>query len=385
MKQRDMKINRLPVRTWNHLGMNDTRLAQVYIEGEGRIEESLPKTVRKSPVAGAKTAEEKALAGVFQKIKTGMGEDMEKLAESAGMAMQMLETGFDVQEETPVKLRLSYEEGEQKMNVIGLHLLENSALTVIMDYVSEGAGRAAVQTKILAEKGAKLCLVQLIRLGSGFECLNDMGAICKEGSEIEVIQLILSGKKHYLGCLADLEGRGSAMQADIGYLLKDGETLDMNYVAINRGEKSESRIYSSGALRKGAGKLFRGTIDFKRGAVGAKGDEREEVLLLEEDVSNQSIPLILCEEEDVEGNHGVTAGKLDEELLFYLETRGIGREQSYELMAMARVGAVIKKIREEETRRLAQEYLAGKSAESHARRSFEDHCGKKGGRVDELV
>ena len=43
------------------------------------------------------------------------------------------------------------------------------------------------------------------------------------------------------------------------------------------------------------------------------------MLLLSNDVVNQTIPLILCAEEDVEGNHGATIGKLDDELLFYLD------------------------------------------------------------------
>ena len=49
-------------------------------------------------------------------------------------------------------------------------------------------------------------------------------------------------------------------------------------------------------------------------------------------VVNQTIPLILCEEEDVEGNHGATIGKLDEELLFYLESRGMSEEAVYEMV-----------------------------------------------------
>ena len=42
----------------------------------------------------------------------------------------------------------------------------------------------------------------------------------------------------------------------------------------------------------------------RRVAKGAKGDELEDVLLLDDGVQNQTIPLILCAEEDVEGNHG---------------------------------------------------------------------------------
>ena len=93
----------------------------------------------------------------------------------------------------------------------------------------------------------------------------------------------------------------------------------MNYVALHEGKKSVSEIRTNGVLHENARKLFRGTIDFKKGAAGAVGNEKEDVLLLDDDVVNQTIPLILCAEEDVEGNHGATIGKLDEDLVFYLE------------------------------------------------------------------
>ena len=57
---------------------------------------------------------------------------------------------------------------------------------------------------------------------------------------------------------------------------------------------------ADGVLQDRSAKLFRGTIDFQKGAAGSKGDEKEDVLLLGEDVVNRTIPLILCAEEDVE-------------------------------------------------------------------------------------
>lgn len=79
--------------------------------------------------------------------------------------------------------------------------------------------------------------------------------------------------------------------------------------------------------------------------------------MLDDTVVNQTIPLILCEEEDVEGNHGATIGKLDEELLFYLESRGIPEAEVYEMMAKARIDAISSRIRDEATRKLVAEYL----------------------------
>ena len=85
-------------------------------------------------------------------------------------------------------------------------------------------------------------------------------------------------------------------------------------MALHEGKKTQSNMQAGGVLRDHAFKLYRGTIDFKWGAKGAVGNEKEDVLLLSNDVVNQTIPLILCAEEDVEGNHGATIGKLDDEL-----------------------------------------------------------------------
>lgn len=47
-----------------------------------------------------------------------------------------------------------------------------------------------------------------------------------------------------------------------------------------------------------------------------------------DDIVNQTIPLILCAEEDVEGNHGASMGDLDDATLFYLCSRGLSREEA---------------------------------------------------------
>ena len=153
---------------------------------------------------------------------------------------------------------------------------------------------------------------------------------------------------------------------DTAYIVDGEGRLDMNYVALHEGKKTQSNMQAGGVLRDHAFKLYRGTIDFKWGAKGAVGNEKEDVLLLSNDVVNQTIPLILCAEEDVEGNHGATIGKLDDELLFYLESRSMNREQIYEMMAMAKVDAVCRKIPDAATQAKVQKFLGRAVEEEEA-------------------
>jgi len=103
------------------------------------------------------------------------------------------------------------------------------------------------------------------------------------------------------------------------------------------GQKTTSEINAAGALKDDAQKIFRGTIDFKKGSAGSVGSEQETVLMLGDGVVNKTVPLILCAEENVVGNHGATIGELDEDTLFYFESRGISRAQAENILARASI------------------------------------------------
>lgn len=237
---------------------------------------------------------------------------------------------------------------------------EGEEVNVLMDYTSPektSSGLAAIQTKLHIEKGAKVRLVQVQLLGNEYTLLNDIGAQCEDGAQFEVLQLFLGSSKTYSGCQADLLGKESHFKADIGYQGKGSQRYDMNYVAVHKGKKTVSEMNADGILDDQAFKLFRGTIDFKNGSSGSKGDEKEDVLLMGDNVVNQTIPLILCAEEDVEGNHGASIGQLDEEMLFYLSSRGMSAESASKMIARARMDAVCQKIGDEQLEKLVQDYL----------------------------
>ena len=96
----------------------------------------------------------------------------------------------------------------------------------------------------------------------------------------------------------------------------------------------------NGTVKDDATKTYRGTIDFKNGCAGSKGNEMEETLLLSPTAVNKSLPVILCDEEDVEGEHGSTIGRISQDILFYMQTRGISKSEAEKLITRAKVQAV---------------------------------------------
>ena len=158
-----------------------------------------------------------------------------------------------------------------------------------------------------------------------------------------------------------LEGRESSFEANVCYRLKDTEKYDLNCEAVHEGKRTQSAIAASGVLADKASKLMRGTIDFRTGCSGSVGNESEDVLLLSEEVRNQSVPVILCSEEDVVGNHGASIGRPDEDMLFYMETRGVDEETACEMLAQAKIDSVIRKIPDASIRDMLQEKTCTKA------------------------
>ena len=259
----------------------------------------------------------------------------------------------------PLRMKIHLEEEKDGANGFDFRLEPKSSLTVIMNLTSEIGIKAKYLNKIkyLCKEGAKLTLIQVLMAGDKVEVFHDIDGVCESKGEFHLIQLVLGGKTTNISCRNDLVGKEGKATIDLGYLLKKKEKLDVNYVVNHIGKKTTCDIDVNGVLKDEAHKLFRGTIDFKKGASGSVGSEMEDVLLMGEDIVNQSLPVILCGEEDVEGNHGASIGELNEDLMFYMESRGIPKEQVYETMARARIDVIKNKIVDEETRKLVDEYL----------------------------
>lgn len=308
----EIKRNILPAPTWHYLGMNESIL-------KGEDAERFARANQEEP-----------------------------LTESAGIA-----------EQKERMLHFRCEAEENKAREVTLSAEPGSSLTVWMEIDSpkEGTGLFALTTQINAGKGAKVRLIQVQLLGAHYRFVNDVKTEGEDQAEIEILQLFLGGQKTWAELVSDLSGTESSLTADIGYWCRNTQRLDMNAVVLHKATHTKSRILTKGVLEDQAFKLFRGTIDFKNGASGSEGEETEEVLMLGEDAVNQTIPLILCGEEDVQGNHGATIGEPDEDILFYMASRGIGKEAATALLAKAKIEGLKAKLGNAALEEKVQNYL----------------------------
>jgi len=267
--------------------------------------------------------------------------------------------------------KIDYEPGEYR----GINVSENTVLefdkpedikvhisvdadkemSVIMNYISSET--LNVETDIDIANGGSLKLIQIDSSDKGSRIINQVNAKLLEEANLDISQIMPGRGDVYTGCTAELIGNRSECNMGIAYLASKDQKIDMNYVANHRGKSTLCEITADGVLRDNAFKVFRDTINFITGASGSKGEENEKVLLLGDDVINQSIPLILCTEEDVEGAHGAQIGSLADDVMFYFASRGIDKELAEKMISYGSFNRLIRKIDNEEIRNNTEKNL----------------------------
>ena len=134
------------------------------------------------------------------------------------------------------------------------------------------------------------------------------------------------------------------------YLGDNTQVKDLNYIAELYGRKSYIDIDVQGALFGKAKKSFKGTINFKKGCKKSKGNENEYCMMLSKDAKAIALPMLLCSEDDVEGNHSTASGKVDDKVLFYIMTKGLNYKEAIKLLVKSNFSKILDNINNEEIR-----------------------------------
>lgn len=110
----------------------------------------------------------------------------------------------------------------------------------------------------------------------------------------------------------------------------------------------ESRQVFKKVLRNGAVGAFQGKILVKEGAQKTDGYQISQSLLLDEDAQFLAKPELEIYADDVACSHGSTSGAIDEDALFYLQSRGIPRSDAQDLLVLAFLAEAIEEIESED-------------------------------------
>ena len=350
-------INRANVpaaQTWNRLRANSLSVSVPNHADAGKVYLPLPR--------------------LFERIECGMGQEVTDYVESQAFKSDFYNVPAHTKREEPIVVAVSA--AQNQCANTGVIVREGAEATVVIAAFSGDAGdgapaggaanasdanasdalpTSAALTRIVVEAGAKLHFIEMLGVNESQQHLESVGLEVHQDAAVDVKQYALGGSTIGLGLTANLVGARARLDLNNRYHATHEETLDINHLVRMRGTSTRAQLTESGVLNEAAKKTLRATIDLVRGAKDAQGNEIETVMILGDDVVNKTMPVILCDEDDVAGNHGATIGSVSPEQLDYLAARGLSRQAAEQLFIRALFEDAIINAPEEISHRVAVE------------------------------
>ena len=344
-------INRANVpaaQTWNRLRANSLSVSVPNHADAGKVYLPLPR--------------------LFERIECGMGQEVTDYVESQAFKSDFYNVPARTKREDPIVVAVSA--AQNQCANTGIIVREGAEATVVIaafagdvdgdaptgsDANDDALPTSAALTRIVVETGAKLHLIEMLGVNEGQQHLESVGLEIHQDAAVDVKQYALGGSTIGLGLTANLVGAQARLDLNNRYHATHEETLDINHLVRMRGTSTRALLTESGVLNEASKKTLRATIDLVRGAKDAQGNEIETVMILGDDVVNKTMPAILCDEDDVAGNHGATIGSVSPEQLDYLAARGLSHQAAEQMFIRALFEDAIINAPEEISHRVAVE------------------------------
>lgn len=317
-----MELNNTPVRTSRNFNINNIK-----------IDVKIPEDIKE--FKNMQIPEDATVLKENLSLKYGIGLDYIK-------ANSKIKINLENKEE---KIICNFDKENQNLtDQILINAKGKSTITIEYKSLGEEKHFHNGVLKVIADENAEVNVNIINLLNEKSDSFQAIESILNKNSKVNYTIIDIGGKSSITNYYSDLQGENAQNDVKTVYLGVDEQLKDINYIAELYGAKTNINIDVQGALSDKAKKHFKGTIDFKKGCKKAKGDENEYCMLLSDKAKAIALPMLLCAEEDVEGNHSTASGKVDSKVLFYIMSRGLSYKEAVKLLVKSRFIKIIEQI-----------------------------------------
>jgi Fe-S cluster assembly protein SufD len=248
-------------------------------------------------------------------------------------------------------LHISYRQSADNGDAMLHHVvkLEPGAELTLLE-TGSAAARANLVLEVDVGEGARFHHVRPQGRAIGRRVISHIFARIQAGALFKSFTLSANGALTRNEAVLDIVGDGAVAHV-AGAALGDGVDgpfLHDDTVFITHGAVGcESRQVFKKVLKHGAVGVFQGKILVKPGAQKTDGYQISQALLLDENSQFLGKPELEIHADDVKCSHGSTTGAIDEEALFYLRSRGVGRDEATALLILSFLADAIAEIDDE--------------------------------------
>ncbi|MBS0396996.1 MAG: Fe-S cluster assembly protein SufD, partial [Proteobacteria bacterium] len=247
-----------------------------------------------------------------------------------------------------------------------------ATLALLETHLSAGEAEATVvaAADVCVGPGATLTHTSLPLLGERAMLLDDVAVAVERDARYVHCVAALGGQLTRLDLRVALAAPGAAAEL-AGLVFADGaREQHVRTLVEHRAPRTRSdQLYRGVAAGRGRGS-YDGKVVVHPGAAQTESRQSSRNLLLGRDAAIDARPQLEINADEVKCSHGATTGTLDEQMLFYLLSRGLDRDTARALLIYAFVGDVLRRLAPPPVRAAAEARVVGRLPAAELLREF---------------
>ena len=177
-------------------------------------------------------------------------------------------------------------------------------------------------------KNAKLRYSTIENWSKNMYNLNTKRAIVEEGGTIEWVSGSFGSHVSYLYPMSILKGDDSKMEFTGITFAGEGQNLDTGAKVVHTGKRTSSYINTKSISKDGGISTFRSSVQIGKQASGSKASVSCQSLMLDDISRSDTVPTMDIRTRDANVGHEAKIGRISDEAVFYLMSRGISEEDA---------------------------------------------------------
>ena len=198
--------------------------------------------------------------------------------------------------------------------------------------------------ELYVKEGATLRYSTIENWSKNMLNLNTKRAIVEKNGTIEWVSGSFGSQISMLYPMSILKGEGARAEFTGVSFAGKGQNLDTGAKVIHAAPNTSSTINSKSISRNGGKATYRGVLKVNSNAYNSKSMVSCESLMLDNKSKSDTIPVIDLLNDDVEIGHEAKIGKISDESIFYLMTRGISEDEAKSMIVRGFVEPISKEL-----------------------------------------
>ena len=237
---------------------------------------------------------------------------------------------------------------------------QSAEVTYVENYLSDASGegnQVNIVSEVIAGANSKITYGAVDYLDKGFTSHIIRRGITEADASINWALGLMNKGNQIIDNTTNLIGdRSTSVLKSVAVGTGDQKS-NVTSKIVQYGKETDGYILKHGVVEEAATIVFNGIGYIKHGGSKSVANQESRVLMLSEKARGDANPILLIDEDDVEAGHAASVGRVDDEQLYYLMSRGISQQEAERLIIHGFLDPVVRELPIEDVKRQLRDVI----------------------------